>query len=452
MASGSVKTFSCPNCGGSVAIRAVGISVTAVCQNCASIIDVANENFKIIDNAKHKLRDTTIAIGARATLFEVEWEVIGYVIRQTRDAFDGYSWEEYLLFNPWQGFRFLVCADDHWTLVKTIHQDIEYSGARRISCDGQEYKLFSQDVATVSYVIGEFYWRVKVGEKTTITDFIAPPNILSKEENDDEVVWSQGIYLEKEIIEQAFGVQLEEPQGIAPNQPSPFAEQLPELWKTFAVFLAGLFLMQFVITSYAENKTVFSQQVQTRPEHKGQVFSSEPFELTGNKANVELTVSSPVNNNWLELNTSLVHETTQESFDSSQEVSYYQGYDSDGAWSEGKQQNQAIISAVPAGKYHLLLTPDAGAYNQSLPVDFNITVKRDVTILSNFFVALFAMLLYPLIIWARHSYFEKSRWADSDYVPSGSSNDSNKTSNYNTTSDTIGSVAAEVIGDIIDIL
>ena len=387
MASGSVKTFSCPNCGGSVAIRAAGISITAVCQNCASVIDVANENFKIIDNAKHKLRDTTIAIGARATLFEVEWEVIGYVIRQTGGAFYGYSWEEYLLFNPWQGFRFLVCSDGHWNFVKTIHQDIEYFGANKIQCDSLEYKKFSQDNAKVVYVVGEFYWRVRVGDKTNIADFISPPYVLSKEENDDEIVWSQGIYVEKEVIEQAFNLpHLPTPRNIAPNQPSPFAAQLSEIWKTFAVFFAGLILMQLLVAHYAENRTVFSQAVQTRPEHKGQVFSSEVFELTGNKANVELTVSSPVNNNWLELNTSLVHETTQESFDSSQEVSYYQGYDSDGAWSEGKQQNQAIISAVPAGKYHLLLTPDAGAYNQSLPVDFNITVKRDVTILSNFFV------------------------------------------------------------------
>lgn len=416
---GKVKTFSCPNCSGSVAIHAVGISITAACKHCGCVIDMSNENLKVIQTSANQQRPTTLAIGSRAVLFEVEWQVIGYMEREVSGSYGSFSWDEYLLFNPWQGFRFLVCSNGHWSLVKTIRQDIKTFGSRAIECERQEYKLFSMDTAKVTYVLGEFYWRVKVGEKTRVSDFIAPPYILSKEENDDEIIWSQGIYVEKRVIEQAFKLPpLLKPQGVAPNQPSPMYRHLPAVVLLCGVFSAGLIVIQyFAVDSVAENKTVFSQKIHTTPEQKGQVIWSEPIDLTGKKANVQITLTSPVDNNWLELNSTLSNDETHETFEAAQVLEYYHGSDDEGSWTEGNQQDETLISAIPAGKYHLSLTPDAGAYHQGQPLDFDITVKSDVPTSGNFFIALTALFLYPLIMVFRHFSFEKQRWADSDYTP-----------------------------------
>ncbi len=416
---GKVKTFSCPNCGGSVAVHAVGISITATCKHCSCVIDMANDNLKVISTATSKTREIDIAIGTRATLFEHEWEVIGYVEREINNSYGRFSWEEYLLFNPWQGFRFLVCSDGHWTFVKTIHKEIKESGGVKAECEGQEYKLFSRDVAKVSYVMGEFYWRVKVGEQARVSDFIAPPYVISKEENEQEVVWSQGIYVEKDLIKQAFKLPfLREPQNIAPNQPSPVTQYVPGIKKLSALFFGILCLIQlFGVNGFAENKTVFSQKLHAMPEQKDQVVLSAPLELSGKTSNVEITVSSPVENNWLELITVLNNDETQQTFDAAQVIEYYHGYDSDGSWSEGSRQTDTTIAAVPAGKYHLLLSPDAGAYEQGQPVDFDITIKRDVPNSSNFWFALLALLFFPAIVLYRHWSFEKRRWEDSDFAP-----------------------------------
>lgn len=416
---GKIKTFSCPNCGGSVATHAVGISITATCRHCGCTIDIANDNLKVISTAASKVREIDIPIGTRATLFEHEWEVIGYVEREINNSYGRFSWEEYLLFNPWQGFRFLVCSDGHWTFAKTIHKDIAELDGIRLECEGQEYQLFSQDVAKVSYVMGEFYWRVKVGEQAKVKDFIAPPYVISKEENEEEVIWSQGIYIEKDIIKQAFSLPfLREPQNIAPNQPSPVTQYVRGIKKLSAIFLGALCLIQLVgVVGLAENKTVLTQKIHALPEQKGQVVLSAPIELSGKTSNVEITVSSPVDNNWLELDALLNNDETQQSFDASQVLEYYHGSDSDGSWSEGSQQSDTLIAAVPAGKYHVLLSSDAGAYEQMQPADFEVTIKRDVPTSSNFWLALLALLFFPAIILYRHWSFEKRRWADSDFAP-----------------------------------
>lgn len=416
-AAGTVKTFSCPNCSGTVEIHAVGISITAACKYCGCVIDMTNENLKVIQTSVNQQRTTTLTIGSRATLFDVEWEVIGYMVRTVKGSGYSYHWDEYLLFNPWQGFRFLVCSDGHWSFAKMLREDINTPDKKKLKFAGRGYKLYSQDTATISYVLGEFYWRVKVGDQTSVSDFISPPYVLSREQDAADVIWTHGVYVEKSIIEQAFKLtSLEKPKGVAPNQPSPFATHLPAIWKLFGAFFIGLFITEhFTLDKTNDNKALFSQTIHVTPEQKNQVILSAPIELTGKKTELEIELSSPVDNNWLELGATLSNDQTHETFETSQVLEYYHGSDSDGSWSEGNQKAESSLSALPAGKYHLSLTADAGAYEQGQPVDFSVSVKSVVPSFGNLFIAISSLLFFPLIMLYQRSSFEKKRWADSDY-------------------------------------
>src|SRR4051794_27029979 len=98
-----VKVFECPNCGAGVTLRAQGKSLSVACASCGSIIDTANENHRILSqyqiNAKHQ---PLLPLGKRAKLKGDLWEVIGFVIRSTGGI---YTWREYLLYNPFKGYR-----------------------------------------------------------------------------------------------------------------------------------------------------------------------------------------------------------------------------------------------------------------------------------------------------------------------------------------------------------
>ncbi len=112
-----------------------------------------------------------------------------------------------------------------------------------MSYKGQTFRKYDQGTAYVRSVVGEFPWRVQIGEQAETIDYIAPPYMLSFEssiqiqvskqpdKNDrqalssvasEEVNVSLGTYLPVEEIEKAFGIKaLSRPFSIGAIQPAP---------------------------------------------------------------------------------------------------------------------------------------------------------------------------------------------------------------------------------------
>ena len=415
---GGIQTFSCPNCGGTIGIRAAGISINAVCQSCGSIIDVRNENLRVIEVAAVKAAKSQIPIGKRAQLFGNEWEVIGYSVRT--DETGEYNWREYLLFNPYQGFRFLVEADGHWNFVKMLRQN--FDGGRStdsLEFEGRTYRIYVRGGAIVQYVMGEFYWRVKVGERSNVAEYVAPPYMLSMEQSSGDIIWSHAIYVPCQDIAKAFELEtLPKPQGIAPNQPGAYQGKFGAILCTAVAIFVALLVTQIISSAYSANKIVYQRQVQAPASYRGQLLISDPVALTGGTSNVVLQAQSPVKNNWVELDITLVNDATQETEDATLPIEYYYGYASDGAWSEGGQSTQVVFSAVPDGQYHLQIKADAGVFASRQPVDLKIAIIRDRPSWSNFWFALVILMIYPLWAAIRNWRFEIGRWSNSDYAPS----------------------------------
>src|SRR5207247_8393974 len=114
-------------------------------------------------------------------------------------------------------------------------------------------KLFQRAWAEVENVQGEFYWKVEVGEKVRASDFVNPPDILSREvtrgqADDDErgeINWSHGVYLPVDDVERAFqlhGLRRPAFDNVAPNQVFPYSW----IYKWWALF-AGIAVLLFVI-------------------------------------------------------------------------------------------------------------------------------------------------------------------------------------------------------------
>ncbi len=407
---GSVKSFTCPQCGGSIAIRALGLSITAICEHCGSTVDVANENLRVIAAAKQRVRDIPLPLGSRGTLFGNEWEVIGYMERG--DSSGSYAWREYLLFNPWQGFRFLVESDGHWTFVEVLRRSISTS-FQTIFFNRQSFRLFATTNAQVIYVMGEFYWRVKAGDRSYLADYVAPPATLSLERTRDEINWSYGQYVASAEVQQAFKITdgWPRPHGIAPSQPNKYAASLGRNAKLFAAILALLTFGQCLVAGSSRNQTILNETIPYAASQPSRTQIFGPFTLPGGKENVSLEVRAPVSNNWFEVEADLVNTQTQDQYSLTDTVEYYSGYDSDGYWSEGGQSTDTVISSVPGGTYQLSLTPSAGIGAANY---YQVILKRDVTVWSNFWLAFLCIAAFPLYLLIARSSFEKARWEESD--------------------------------------
>ena len=138
-----------------------------------------------------------------------------------------------------------------------------------------------------------------------------------------------------------------------------------------------------------------------------------------------------LDNMWVDLDYSLVERQSQQSYDAYGTAEYYHGRDSDGSWSEGNAEPTTGLAAIPRGTYDLVVEASAHRWvdpkaqassytsifgtgsvvpedtSATLPV--TITVDRGGGFAGPFWLALIAILVWPLIAWSRHKTFEARR-------------------------------------------
>ncbi|MCB1143265.1 MAG: DUF4178 domain-containing protein [Leptospiraceae bacterium] len=429
----SVKTFNCPNCGSNVDIRVQGQSLTVVCKSCKSVIDTSNENYQIVQTVKSKSsRRQVIPFGSRGKIEDTLWEVIGYLEKK-----DGnYYWSEYLLFNPYKGYRWLVENGGHWNLFRTIKDKPvkNRKNLKLVNLRNLEYSIYNKGNAEVSYVMGEFYWRVRVGNMSVATDYISPPYMLSSEEVKDEIVWSLGKYIESKEVYKIFNV--ERPPGtfgVAPNQPSPVQSSHQFVKRTFYALLIALFFFQTFFCIKSKDEVVYKNVFEFRKGENDKPKVTPAFEIKNDESNLEISMASPVDNNWVEINLSLVNDTTGDTIDLVSGIEYYHGVDDGESWTEGSQNTSKLLSSIPKGKYHLNVSANSPILDPAKPtnsiqelfkndglksnLDVIVELRSDVTNWSNFFWSLFLILIYPIISFWKNRSFESQRWSNSDFSP-----------------------------------
>lgn len=422
-----VRALNCPKCGAAITLRTFGQAETVACGSCRSILDAKDPNLAILQQFEVQTSDVhpLIPLGTRGKLRGTDYEVIGFQRRHATVEGIIYSWHEYVLFNPYKGFRYFSEYNGHWNDI-SICKELPMIGAGMLSASsrsanylGEVYKHFQTSDANTDFVLGEFPWQVRVGEHAVVTDYVHPPRVLSSEKMDKEVIWSIGEYMYGREIWEAFKLPgiAPEAKGVYENQPSPVKTNVAGIWALFLIF--GVFLAGLMIgfDMLSKKEPVFHQTyIWSRGDAKSEPsFVTDVFELNGRTSNVQLKTSAPVNNHWIYLNYALINQDTGQAWDFGREVSYYYGYDSDGSWSEGKQDDTVVIPSVPSGHYYLRIEPEVDSTLQTMP--YTVEVARDVPVFGIYGLGFLALLLPPLLVSWRSYAFERSRWSESDHPP-----------------------------------
>ena len=407
------KVVSCPECGASITLRALGQSVIVACAHCRTQLDVSRPDIRIIQAYREQAAKLILPLGTRGDLKGQKYEVVGAMQR----VVSGYRWQEYLLFNPYVGFRWLVYDSGHWNFGEMIKDTSKIIIREVLLYESRFYRKFQESKPKVEWVIGEFYWRVAVGDEVKSSDYIAPPLMLSLEKAEGEFTWTLLEYLEPEKIEAAFGISVSQPRTVAPNQPNPVAQSLQSIKGMIVLALVAAVTFQAVTMFRSQARRISVGAYELAPGNpEQQVFG--PLTFDAPRSLNELNTFATINNSWIELNCSLVDAKTGVSRDFTNAFSFYSGNDSDGAWTEGETHDTSLIADVPAGTYNLVIEGASGdEHGARLAQPVSLELRHDVVPWRNFWLAILAILAYPALLLWRRMGFEKARWAESDFGP-----------------------------------
>jgi hypothetical protein len=266
---GSEKTLSgrsvqCPSCGAALAVK-LATTQSIVCTQCRSVIDLTSQQQGDIGGAlAHYAQshgsEPQIPLGSLGTLAlgsaePLSWQVVGYVERcEVAQAPDDEQtfWREYLLYHRSEGFAFLVDAEDGWSWSAPI-TGAPQSFGESVKHEGVLYRKLYDYVGKVTFVLGEFYWRLQRDERTANIDYVgtgaAAAKRLNREETEGEgareVVWSAGETLSADAVLNAFRLAADKRAALQRDAlPTTFKGSL--LAKIFFwVFIAVVVLMLF---------------------------------------------------------------------------------------------------------------------------------------------------------------------------------------------------------------
>jgi len=414
-----VGALKCRNCAAPLVIRAAGHSLSVVCDSCGSIADATDPNVGILQEVKNRERITPkIPLGASGDWHGARYEVVGFQQRTITVEGVPYSWHEYVLFNPQQGFRYLSEYEGHWSDIAVVDEQPSGHGIGQHAVrelNGRTYKHFQSASARTTYVLGEFPWIVRVGETVQVHDYTSPPFVLSSEGTAKEATWSLGTYVNGEALWRAFSVEGEPPSpvGVYVNQPSPYAGKVWPAWGMFLA-LAAVVLVVAVLRLLTSDRPVFQSRYVFEPFSQNSAFVTDAFTLDGRPSSVGVSLDTNLSNNWMFVNLALVNETTNVALDFGRELEYYFGVEDGESWSSGSRRGRVVVPNVPAGRYYLRVEPEGDTATRT-PIVYSIEVHRDTPVWLFYGVALGLLAVPPLFISWRHHAFERRRWYESDY-------------------------------------
>ncbi len=264
----AARSIACPSCGAALEPKLASTQSLA-CGQCKAVVDISGgvgaelafhaQNNSGEDGAGPQIplgRTGTLAIGPAGTE-PARWQVVGYLERcdiPDDPGEDTAFWREYLLYHATLGFAFLVDSEDGWSWVRPITGAPERrgDGAR---WQGVDYRRTYSYRAKVTWVLGEFYWRVRREEEALVSDYVgtgaASDRRLSREQTHGpagtEVTWSAGAALDAAAVAQAFGIASTERAALE-RRPSPDVKPVSDLVGG-AVRLVALIIFILVLVS-----------------------------------------------------------------------------------------------------------------------------------------------------------------------------------------------------------
>lgn len=431
--------INCPACGGPIELHGFGAVEQVNCPYCGS--ELAPEDsgeLQLVQAAQRARRESALPLHARGTFEEGgtthEFEIIGIMWRECRVDGIVYPWQEFLLYNPYVGYRYLMftMTDGSWAIGQTLDGAPQLEtgfGHRKVNFAKEKYKHFQTSVAMVSYVEGEFPWQVRVGDQAVAHDFIKPPFSMSIEEASTEdgqdVNFTKMRHIEGAEVWKAFKLPGQPPRtsGVAMIQPNPWLKGRGLTWILLAVMVVAWVVAAIAYVDGRTNKVLFAETGQSVTDTISQEIE---IGTKGEMTTLEFDMNATgLSNAWAYAEVMLISQDSEDAIGFGATAEEWHGVSGGESWREGDQSPTVTVGKVPGGKYLLQITPSAGqqgaaANTPPSGLRLGYSLKENV-VLGRYIVLPFLVIFgFPILFWLFGRIYEGRRWANSDYVSSSS--------------------------------
>jgi hypothetical protein len=408
--------LNCPHCAAALSLRAPDKSLRVGCPSCGALLDVHEGKLSLLQSLEAPKVQPLLPLGSVGKYQEVEWTVIGFMQRYVTIEGTDYFWEEYLLYQPRLGFRWLTRSDNQWNWVEALPPAAVSGTGKYVSYAGRSFRLFQSATAKVAFVAGEFYWKVTAGEEVESRDYVHAPEMLStevtREGEEGEINWSHGLYLPPREVETMFALKdrLPVPTAIAPNQPFPYTG----IYRAALYLLAAAVVLGALLWLISPRRTVFDHnyQLQALPANQRsfKVLVEEPIELNGHR-NIEVVLLPWSSTPWMHIEGNLT-PADQAPAPGAPAGSRNTEERHFAFAASGGYQRQVFLSSVPAGTYRLSF--DLSWQTPTQPTGAHVRLVQGVPHAAPCACIFLLLGTVPLFIALYQLVWEARRWSDSN--------------------------------------
>ncbi len=405
----------CPKCNKEVVIDLPAETVFVVCKYCQGrSVKTAKGNLESVSlrlqGGPYNL--PKITIGEKIILREEEFTVTGYAVFKEKGK--PYSWSEFYLSNA-QHIYSLAEFKGGFSLLRSTSlppYNVTEVNSKTLLYEERTYKLFNKYNILIKEVSGQIPFDLS--DPKAALEYVCPPFILVINKTEGKPIeYFEGDYISTAELERAFGKAFPEPE-VTPMGKVWIRNFRPShALKCYAAFIALLLSIFLVDSFFLSPPLTKVEQVFTL--QKGISSVSESFELNGHKSAIEVDFKTYLFNSWTGFDFTLVNEKTNEEIFFYTGLEYYSGIEDGESWSEGSESGEEIISSLPPGRYHLVITPDIPAGREQ--AFLNLTIIEDPEQSANLFWIVVLAGILPLGFYFIERKIDRKRWYNSDYSP-----------------------------------
>jgi hypothetical protein len=293
-------------------------------------------------------------------------------------------------------------------------------GHRSVELGGERYRHFQSAAARVTYVEGELTWQVRVGDATTVHDYVAPPRGVSVEQSDGpegaEIAFSHLRHVDGAEIWRAFRRPGAPPRsrGVGMLAPNPHRTRRRAYWLAFAALFVAWLIGSVAYVSGRDERVVLERRDVPIGEP---ILEEVELGQPGRASAIEVSLSAaPLENAWAWAEVLLVDAHSEEALAFSAEVDAWSGVAEGEAWSEGTNPRQVTIGGVDGGRYLLQIAAQADPAAVRPPRTMSVRVVEDVVVWRYVLLTLAIVLVGPIANAILGAFFEGRRWQASDYA------------------------------------